>query len=261
MPRWSRWGQTAGRSSRLGQPLAIGPVHPQQLILRAAQVFEQVPAGHGCHVVLPDASRRAGGPGGPGKNAVRVNDIRFRVNIVHSTVNNVHSQIPHVEADMANRPQAAPGAGPRQLWFSPPDAGDSPRRALTRERVVAEALTVISTDGAAALSMRALATRLGVVPAALYRHVRSKEQLLDLVADGVLAEVDCQAEPRPHLGRAGQGARAPAAGGPGRPPRHRRAAQDPRPPRAALPHPGRGVPGTAAGSRPAPRSRPPWRSA
>jgi TetR/AcrR family transcriptional regulator, tetracycline repressor protein len=43
--------------------------------------------------------------------------------------------------------------------------------------------------------MRALATRLGVVPAALYRHVRSKEQLYDLILDGVLAEVDCQADP------------------------------------------------------------------
>jgi len=96
---------------------------------------------------------------------------------------------------MANPPQAAADTGPRLLWFSPPDAGDSPRRGLTRERVVAEALTVISTDGAGALSMRALATRLGVVPAALYRHVRSKEQLRDLVVDGVLAEVDCQPGP------------------------------------------------------------------
>ena len=96
---------------------------------------------------------------------------------------------------MANRPQAATGVGPRTLWFSPPDVDESPRRGLTRERVVAEALTVISTDGAGALSMRALATRLGVVPAALYRHVRSKEQLRDLVVDGVLAEIDCQPGP------------------------------------------------------------------
>jgi len=95
---------------------------------------------------------------------------------------------------MANRPQAAADAGQRLLWFSPPDVDESPRRALTRERVVAEALTVISTDGAGALSMRALATRLGVVPAALYRHVRSKEELRDFVVDGVLAEVDCQAD-------------------------------------------------------------------
>jgi AcrR family transcriptional regulator len=61
---------------------------------------------------------------------------------------------------------------------------------LTRERVVAEALTVIAQDGVAALTMRTLATRLGVVPGALYRHVRNKEQLQDLVLDGVLAEVD-----------------------------------------------------------------------
>jgi AcrR family transcriptional regulator len=96
---------------------------------------------------------------------------------------------------MANRQREAADTGPHTLWFSPPDGDESPRRALTRERVVAEALTVISTDGAGALSMRALATRLGVVPGALYRHVRSKEQLLDLVVDGVLAEVDCQADP------------------------------------------------------------------
>src|SRR6266699_4450045 len=90
--------------------------------------------------------------------------------------------------------QQAENAGSRSLWFNPPDDGESSRRALTRERVVAEALTVISTDGAQALSMRALAARLGVVPGALYRHVRSKEQLYDLVLDDVLAEVDCQAD-------------------------------------------------------------------
>jgi TetR/AcrR family tetracycline transcriptional repressor len=81
------------------------------------------------------------------------------------------------------------------LWFNQPDEGNAARRALTRERVVAEALTVISTDGAQALSMRALAARLGVVPGALYRHVRNKEQLYDLILDAVLAEVDCQADP------------------------------------------------------------------
>src|SRR6266581_457300 len=76
-----------------------------------------------------------------------------------------------------------------------PDGAESSRPALTRERVVAEALTVISTDGAQALSMRGLARRLGVVPGALYRHVRSKEQLHDLILDAVLAEVDCRADP------------------------------------------------------------------
>ncbi|MGH3900164.1 MAG: hypothetical protein ACRDTA_18370 [Pseudonocardiaceae bacterium] len=36
-----------------------------------------------------------------------------------------------------------------------------------------------------------LGGRLGVVPGARYRHVRSKDQLQDLIVDGVLAEVDC----------------------------------------------------------------------
>jgi len=54
------------------------------------------------------------------------------------------------------------------------------------------ALQHIAADGAGALSMRGLAARLGVVPGALYRHVRGKEQLCDLAVDGVLAEVDTQ---------------------------------------------------------------------
>ena len=86
-------------------------------------------------------------------------------------------------------------AGADALWFNPPGDGKSGRRALTRERVVAEALAVIAADGAQSLSMRALAVRLGVVPGALYRHVRGKEQLYDLILDAVLGEVDCQADP------------------------------------------------------------------
>ncbi|HZR53391.1 MAG TPA: TetR/AcrR family transcriptional regulator, partial [Streptosporangiaceae bacterium] len=91
--------------------------------------------------------------------------------------------------------QQADDADTRSLWFNPPDGGESSRPALTRERVVAEALAVLSTEGAQALSMRALARRLGVVPGALYRHVRSKEQLYDLILDAVLAEVDGQTDP------------------------------------------------------------------
>ena len=92
---------------------------------------------------------------------------------------------------MANPQQAtAADAGTRPLWFTPPFGDEDRRRTLTRKRVVAEALAVIGADGIHALSMRALATRLGVVPGALYRHVRNKEQLHDLVVDEVLAEVD-----------------------------------------------------------------------
>ena len=45
----------------------------------------------------------------------------------------------------------AEDSDPRSLWFIPPDDGESSRPTLTRERVVAEALTVISVDGAQSL--------------------------------------------------------------------------------------------------------------
>src|ERR1700741_5566284 len=82
------------------------------------------------------------------------------------------------------------------LWFNPPGDGDgeSGRRPLTRDRVVAEALVISAADGAQSLSMRALAARLGVVPGALYRHVRGKEQLYDFILDAVLGEVDCRTD-------------------------------------------------------------------
>jgi AcrR family transcriptional regulator len=86
-------------------------------------------------------------------------------------------------------------AGSPALWFNPPDDEPGGRRTLTRDRVVAEALVIIASEGAQSLSMRALAARLGVVPGALYRHVRGKEQLYALILDAVLREVDCRTDP------------------------------------------------------------------
>jgi TetR/AcrR family tetracycline transcriptional repressor len=98
---------------------------------------------------------------------------------------------PSTRATAASSSPATDG-GPRSLWFDPPTVDQDRRHQLTRERVVAEALAVIAQDGVQALTMRALAARLGVVAGALYHHVRNKQQLQDLVLDNVLAEVDVQ---------------------------------------------------------------------
>jgi AcrR family transcriptional regulator len=92
----------------------------------------------------------------------------------------------------ATAPPGAPATDgrSRSLWFDAPMNDQDRRPQLTRQRVVAEALAVIAQDGAQALTMRSLATRLGVVPGALYHHVGNKQQLQDLVLDGVLAEID-----------------------------------------------------------------------
>jgi AcrR family transcriptional regulator len=83
----------------------------------------------------------------------------------------------------------------RSLWFDPPTGDPDRRPQLTRQRVVAEALTVIANDGVQALTMRGLAGRLGVVPGALYHHLRNKQQLHDLLLDSVLAEVELHLDP------------------------------------------------------------------
>ena len=100
-------------------------------------------------------------------------------------MNTVHCQIRLAwrQAWQASQPDADTHA----LWFNPPGGGQGARRTLTCERVVGVALRVIAAGSAQALSMRALAGRLGVVPGALYRHVRGKEQLYGLVLDAVLA--------------------------------------------------------------------------
>jgi len=95
----------------------------------------------------------------------------------------------HSRATAASAAAATDGRA-RSLWFDPPTDDQDRRPRLTRERVVAEALAVIAQDGIQALTMRSLAARLGVVPGAVYHHVRNKQQLQDLVLDNVLAEVD-----------------------------------------------------------------------
>jgi AcrR family transcriptional regulator len=90
-----------------------------------------------------------------------------------------------------------PAADPRapSLWFNPPTDDQDRRAQLTREHVVAEALAVIAKDGVQALTMRGLAARLGVVPGALYHHIRNKQQLHDLLLDDILGEVDSHLDP------------------------------------------------------------------
>ena len=60
--------------------------------------------------------------------------------------------------------------------------GTPPSR-LDRHEIVQTALRQIDRDGLEALSLRKLASELRVTPAAIYWHVRSKEELLDAVIE------------------------------------------------------------------------------
>jgi AcrR family transcriptional regulator len=68
---------------------------------------------------------------------------------------------------------------------------DEPDRArLSKQAVVGRALALADTEGLNALTIRRLAAELGVTPMALYWHFRSKEELLDGLAERLWSEID-----------------------------------------------------------------------
>jgi AcrR family transcriptional regulator len=64
------------------------------------------------------------------------------------------------------------------------------RDRLSKEAVVDRALTMADDGGLEALTIRKLAQSLGVTPMALYWHFRSKEELLEGLAERVWGELD-----------------------------------------------------------------------
>jgi TetR/AcrR family tetracycline transcriptional repressor len=68
----------------------------------------------------------------------------------------------------------------------------------TRADVVRAALEVLDDEGLPGLTLRAVATRLGVSAPTLYWHVKDKRHLLDLLAEQVLADLpEAHRPPRP----------------------------------------------------------------
>ena len=64
-----------------------------------------------------------------------------------------------------------------------------PRNTLSRPRVVEAGLALVDSEGLEALTMPALAARLGVGTMSLYRHVADKDDLLEAMAASVLGGV------------------------------------------------------------------------
>ena len=66
---------------------------------------------------------------------------------------------------------------------------DGSRPRLSRERVVEAALAIADADGLGALTIRSLATELGVKPMSVYYHVASKDEILAALVDVVFGEI------------------------------------------------------------------------
>jgi AcrR family transcriptional regulator len=64
------------------------------------------------------------------------------------------------------------------------------RPRLSRERVLQGAVAVADAGGIASLTIRSLATELGVKPMSVYHHVANKDEILDGIVDIVFGEID-----------------------------------------------------------------------
>jgi AcrR family transcriptional regulator len=69
------------------------------------------------------------------------------------------------------------------------------RVVLTRELIVHAALELVEREGPRALSMRAVGAELGVSAMAIYRHVPSKDALIEGIAEYVMAGLDVPDDP------------------------------------------------------------------
>jgi len=76
-----------------------------------------------------------------------------------------------------------------------PGGEDGGRARLSKRAVVDRALKLADADGLDALTIRKLAQDLGVTPMALYWHFRSKEDLLEGMAEQVWGEIDVRVDP------------------------------------------------------------------
>src|SRR5262245_34453358 len=97
---------------------------------------------------------------------------------------------------MTCTPYSCQVTSPRKLAAGRAAARDEGERTrLTRQTVVDRGLRLADADGLEALTIRKLATELGVTPMALYWHFRSKDELLEGLAEQVWAAIDVNVDP------------------------------------------------------------------
>jgi AcrR family transcriptional regulator len=74
------------------------------------------------------------------------------------------------------------------IWARPERAAKGPAPSRSRAQIAAAAMELADADGLEAVSMRKVATVLGIGAASLYRYIESKDELYDLMVDHVQGE-------------------------------------------------------------------------
>jgi AcrR family transcriptional regulator len=85
---------------------------------------------------------------------------------------------------------AADGPEPAIVWLRPVREPRGQHPPLTRDKIATAAIAVADADGIDAVSMRRVAAELGCGTMSLYRHVRNKDELLDVMIDAGIGEAN-----------------------------------------------------------------------
>ena len=93
------------------------------------------------------------------------------------------------EPEPSPRSAAGPGVVLRTpVWSRPRSGGRGPQPSLSVDAIVTAAVALADVEGVDAVSMRRIASELGVGTMSLYRYVETKDDLLDLMTDQVMGE-------------------------------------------------------------------------
>jgi AcrR family transcriptional regulator len=82
------------------------------------------------------------------------------------------------------------GKAKTSLWERLERPAPTPRAALTAHRIASAAVAIADAEGLDAITMRRLASDLGVVPMAAYRYVSGKDDVLELMVDLIYGELE-----------------------------------------------------------------------
>jgi AcrR family transcriptional regulator len=85
----------------------------------------------------------------------------------------------------------------RLLWRATPPTRPGPVPALGIDELIATAIAIADADGLAKLSIRRVASELGIATMSVYTHVATKAELLELMTDAANGELAVAGSPRP----------------------------------------------------------------
>jgi AcrR family transcriptional regulator len=76
------------------------------------------------------------------------------------------------------------------IWERPERAARGPRPTRSRDEITAAAMAIADAEGIEAVSMRRVAAAIGTGTTSLYRYVRRKDELFDLMLDAAIGETE-----------------------------------------------------------------------